>query len=298
MKKEIAITAAIFAVLFAFGCTIPGQNKPKPTQYNVTVSPRTIVPGGVSTIKFTVNNKYEATMKNTQVSIGNVPGGFETNGGGSIGDIPPGQSRPQIITIKAPTGLTLQETLTPKISVCYNFTTAFYSDFVFESVENPPTTTVPTHSGYTNGPVSVTLGNNVGYPSSTNKNTITSLTINNIGNGEIKRIYDVNVTITTNTPINQYKITYLKLTFYNKQNSNDCSSGGSCTVGMTSSQCNDLANSIVVGSQAMGTLEIGTQGNVSAEKQYDIQTIRGTVDLEYCYDVDVGSIIVKPVGVR
>ncbi len=290
MRKEIAITAAVFAILFVFGCTNPLQKKQQaPAEYNVTVTPRVIVPGGVSTIKFTINNNYEATMKGTMISIENVPGGFTATGGGKVGDIPPGQSRPQVITIKAPQGLKLSEVLSPKVTVCYNYTTDFYSDFLFESVANPPTTSIPIHSGYTKGPVSVTLGNNVGYPSNTNKDTITSLTINNIGNGKIKQIYNVSVSITTSTK-GGYEINGLDLTFYT------CKGSGTNSVSI--SNCDDFKNSVVIGDQAMGTLDIKTSGNVSAETQYDIQTLRGKVYFEYCYDVNVGSITVKPVGVR
>ena len=292
-EKNMLAIGMLITVLFLFGCTMPGSNKQKPTQYNVSVNPTTIVPGGVSTIRFSVNNQYERTMKDVIIAVSDVPGGYSVSPStSSLGNIPSGQSRPQVITITAPSNVHLIQTISPKISICYNYKTDFYSDMIFDSYENPPTTTPPHHSGYTSGPISVSVSNFEGYPSSENPNVVSGISINNIGNGKIIRINSINVSM-TKPQGESYSITGMSVSFF------DCK--GTETNGyinIDNTTCDKFNSPVILSGGIQGSLNIASSGSVSKDKQYDIQTISGTVDFEYCYYVPVGSITIKPVGTQ
>ena len=298
-EKNILAIGMLVSVLFLFGCTMPNfnNNKKQPTQYNVSVTPTTIVPGGVSTIRFTVNNEFERSIRNVIVSVSDVPGGYSVSPRTSnLGDIPSGQARPQVITITAPTNVHLTQLITPKISVCYNYKTDFYSDMIFNSYENPPTTTPPHHAGYTNGPISVSVSNFEGYPSSENPTVVSGISINNIGNGKIVKINSINVSITVPSG-ESYSINGMNATFFDCSNSGT-PSNGAVSVSVDNSKCDKFNSPVILSTGLQGSLTIGTQGSVSKDEQYNIQTLSGTIDFDYCYDVPVGSITVKPVGVQ
>ena len=299
MKEKILAMGVLVSVLFLFGCTMPnfGGKTQKPSQYNISVTPRTIVPGGVSTIRFTVNDKYERSLRDVTVSVSDVPGGYSVSPTTSnLGDIPAGQARPQVITITAPSDVHLTQVITPKISVCYNYKTDFYGDMIFNSYENPPTTVPPHHSGCTNGPVSVSISNFEGYPSSENPNVVSGISINNIGNGRIMKVNSINVSMTTPTG-QSYSITGMNVTFFDCTNSGT-TSNGAVSVSINNDKCDKFNSPVILSGGLQGSLMIETYGNVSKDKQYDIQTLSGTVDFDYCYDVPVGSITVRPVGVQ
>ena len=296
-ERNILAIGMLVSVLFLFGCTMPNfrNKKQAPIQYNVSVTPTTIVPGGVSTIRFSVNNEFERSMRDVTVSVSDVPGGYSVSPQTSnLGNIPSGQARPQVITITAPTDVHLTQLITPKISVCYNYKTDFYSDMIFNSYENPPTTTPPHHSGYTNGPISISVSNFEGYPSSENPTVVSGISINNIGNGKIVKVNSINVSMTTPTG-QSYSITGMNVTFFDCTGSNTPLNG---VVSVSINKCDKFNSPVILSTGLQGSLAIGTHGSVSKDKQYDIQTLSGTIDFDYCYDVPVGSITVKPVGVQ
>ncbi len=287
--KPIILGVTLISLLLVFGCTMPnlgGNKEQKPTGYNISVNPRTIVPGGVSTIKFTVKNPFERTMKNVVIKVSNVPGDFQVNYNDQIGDIMKGEKRPQIITINAPDSISMEETITPKITVCFDYTTDFYQDIVFNSLSNTPNVTA--HSGSTYGPISISVGNSMMYPKDGGKG-VTSLQISNTYIGKIKEIKSIKVEI----PKEDY-MSGVSIDFYGCNGQATTQNGKYVA---TISNCKNLQTQTIVGNGAQGTVTILFNKQLN-EGEYDLQTLRGTVELTYCYDVDVGSITVKPVGVQ
>ena len=284
--KPMFLAVGLIAILLMFGCTMPNLNNKQQnttTGYTISVNPRTIVPGGVSTIKFTIENDFARSMKDVTVTVGNIPGDFQVQYNSQVGDILKGEKRPQIITVTAPDSISMQEVLTPKITVCFDYTTDFYQDIIFNSLTS--TANVTAHSGYTPGPVSISLSNYMMYPKAGNKG-VTSIQITNTYQGHIEKINSINVQLSNADYING-----MSIDFYGC--SKNANSGNPLSA--TISNCNKLSQKTIVENGAQGTITINFDKSV---ENYDLQRLSGSVDYTYCYDVNVGTITVKPVGVQ
>ncbi len=284
--KPIILVVALISLLFVFGCTMPNFGKSEnatPSGYQVSVNPRTIVPGGVSTIKFTIKNEFERAMKDVNIQVTNVPGDFSVNYNSNVGTIISGNSIPQVITISAPDSISIQEVITPKIRVCFDYTTDFYQDISF----NPTTgisSNVTMNSGYTKGPVSVSVSTLELYPRS-GSSGVTSIELQNNYIGKIEKINSITIKI--------HKADYMSgmdVNFYGCDATASTSDGDLIA---TITNCDKLTNPTVVGNGAQGIVKITFDNSVDST---DLQTLRGTINYTYCYNVDVGSITVKPVG--
>jgi hypothetical protein len=285
MRKEwMFILVILFALAFTFGCTGTGGKKNATTSgdaYTLNVNPRTVISGGVITIDLRLNNIFDNDMKELSASIKDLPSTF--SGADEISGITivKGQSYPVIWSIATPE-TDLKQNINPKVQVCFNYTTNFYFDTAVVP-KTLATENVQLQSGYSNGPVSVSqmgLGKiflksaGIGY-------TLGSLDIRNAWQGKIGSIN--NITLTAPSDLKE-GIKYAK-----------CGGDTSVTITPDSGDCKILSNKLAIGDGIISTIKLNT---TYAGDSVKVERTSGIIDYTYCYDVDIGDVMVCPVGQR
>jgi hypothetical protein len=283
MKNEIIVLVAVFALAIAFGCTSGGNetnNTSTGVGYTISAKPQTVISEGVVTIELRLKNIFDNDMKNVHVSLKDMPG-FSEPEEKNIDTIMRGQEYPIIWSLTAPE-TDLKQTVSPKVEVCFDYTTNFYFDTAI-TPKNLATEEVQTQSSYSNSPLTVSpIGLDKLFLTGKNSNYVTgSLDIKNNWIGKIKEIKEISI-----TPGNKLDggIKYAS-----------CGSDTSKKITPNSGDCSILSNSLAISNGLISTVKLTTDYTGDTIK---VSRTNGVVKYTYCYDIDVGTITVCPVGQR
>ena len=278
MKSEVILLVAVFALALAFGC-IGGGNAENQTNtgagYTLKVNPKTVISEGVVTVELRLKNNFDNDMKDVSVRIKDLPG-FKEPEEYSGFTIVKGQEYPIVWSLDVPK-TDLKQTVNPKIEVCFEYTTNFYFDTALVP-KNLATEEVQTQSSYSSGPVTISpIGLDKLFLTGSKSYITGSLDIKNNWIGKIKSIESIKL-----TPGDQLssEIKYA-----------DCSG----TTSLSGSGCETLQKSIAIGDGLITTVKLTTSYSGDTIKT---SRTNGEVTYNYCYDIDMGTITICPVGQR
>jgi len=278
MKFYLYALIALFAMALVLGCTDSGA-KNQTTTGPVTVTPTQLVGGGTATVQYTLTNNYENDMNNVKISMLGVPSSYTGYSSLTPSKIVANQQYPAIFTITAPS-VNIKQTLTPKIQVCYNYTTNYFFDAALKT-SNLATEEVNVERGSSTGPVSISaMGFDSVFLTTANEDHMGSLSIANIGTGKIMAINSIKI-IEDSTNINSATISY-----------SDC--GPASEIKSSDSKCSILGNTLAITNGLTASLTINTKP--STLTSVSTERLSGSVLVNYCYEVPVGTITVCPAG--
>lgn len=279
MKKVIFVFALLFGMAFILGCIGEKKEEKKVGDYTLTVTPKNVIAGGVVTVDLRIKNSFEKELKDLSASIKGTPTSYDVSGDTSGQTIPPNQEFPIIWTITTP-DTDLRQTINPTIEICFDYETSFYFDV---SIRNKTLVgeEVALQRGYSSGPISVAqIGlDNIFIDK---EKGIGTLDIKNNWVGKIKEIK--NISFSYKGIINEINISYSK-----------CSGN---YLSSSEENCDILKNEIAIGEGIAAKVEIGIDKEMASPTEVNIERIDGIVKYSYCYDIDVGTIVVCPAGQR
>jgi len=286
MKFYLYTLIALFAVALVLGCTgLGGGAQNQTTTGPVTVTPTQLVGGGTATVQYTLTNNYENEMSNVKISVLGVPSGYTVSSSGMIttSKIVANQQYPAIFTIKAPS-VSIKQTLTPKIQVCYDYTTNYYFDSALKTSALAGET-VTTESAASTGPISVTqLGLDNLFVTQKDEEHTGSLQITNTGGGKIIQFNSIKM----NKPVGTTNVASIGLSY------SDC--GSSTTTELKPSSCSLLSNTLAVANGLTVTATVTTSTDPAKLTAVATERTEGSVSTNYCTDIPIGTITVCPAG--
>lgn len=280
---------AILAVALVFGCNFPGggTNKTNASAGGVTVTPTQMIAKGTATVQYTLVNNYENDMKNVKISLLDAPSGYKLSSDGIIntGTIVANQQYPAIFTITAP-DVSVKQTLTPKIHVCYDYTTSYFFDAALKT-SDLASETATVEKGASTGPLTISaLGFDSIFITAPNEDHVGSLQISNAGTGKITAFNSIKINSPTSANLASANVAY-----------SDCGPATEITPSTPSAtNCKILNNALAVSKGLTATLTIKTKVNPTALTAVATERLDGSVLVNYCYDVSVGTLSVCPAG--
>jgi hypothetical protein len=287
MKFYLYALIALFAMALVLGCT-GGGTQNQTTTGPVTVTPTQLVGGGTATVQYTLTNNYENDMNNVKISMLSVPSSYTGYSSLTPSKIVSNQQYPAIFTITAPS-VSIKQTFTPKIQVCYDYTTNYFFDAALKT-SKLATEAVNVESGSSTGPISVSaMGFDSVFLTTADEDHMGSLSITNIGTGKIMAINSIAI-IEDSTNINSAKISY-----------SDCGpateikppSAATCSA-TSPPACCILRNTLAITNGLTASLTINTAPDTLTS--VSTERLSGSVLVNYCYEVPVGTITVCPAG--
>ena len=279
MKKMVVLFALIFAAALVFGCIGGRDDTPAVgNEYSITVSPRSIFEGGVTTIDVRIRNVFENDLENVNIKMVGLPSAYQESGHTvNVGDILPGQEYPIIMTIGAPDTVRVQQIITPKIEVCYEYTTDFFFDSSF--VPRGVVEDISLSRRHSSGPISLNV---VGFDRVHSSAVTGSMAISNTGIGEISRINKIEIAETLEG--SSARLSYSKCTGMNR-------------IVPDTGDCNILATKSIVRNGITATLRFeGIGFDFDTETRAGVDRASGEIETMYCYEIDVGTITVNPIN--
>ena len=278
MKKMLVLFALVFAAALVFGCIGGGEeDETIGNEYSVSVSPRNIFEGGVSTIDFRVRNIFENDMENVVIKMSGLPAAYQDAGHiTNVGDILPGQEYPIIMTISAPSDVRVSQDINPKIEVCYEYKTDFFFDSSF--IPRGVVEETSLSRRHSRGPISINV---IGFDRVHSSDVTGSLGIVNTGIGEI-------------SSINKLEITETLIGSSAKLSYSRCQGGSVINPDMEN--CDILSTKTIVRNGITSTIRFeGIDFGFDTETRAGVDRASGEVEIEYCYEVNVGTITVSPI---
>jgi len=297
---------ALFAIALVFGCiTNTGSNQTNQSTGGLTVTPTQVVASGPVTIQYMLINNYENNMEDVRISLLNVPSTYEVEK--SVITTPiiaPTQQYPAVFVIKTDPGISLKQTISPKLEVCYNYSTNYYFDTVLKTT-SIATETAPTESGYSTGPISVTqMGLDSVFTDTDLKTYTGSLKITNTGNGKITKIKMLNI----DESIGSTNIDDVKLAYSTCGGTEGSASLAGRVIGITGMSsgppitipvvpvCDVFNNTLAIQNGLTATVKMKTTTEAAGITSATPERIEGQVEFTYCYELPVGTITVCPAG--
>lgn len=280
MKKMIFLFAMIFAAVLVFGCIGNGETDISREGYSLDVRPRTVVAGGITTINLRLQNNFNNEMADTEVTMSGIPRTYSYDEKHDGINIFSGQEYPIIWALDTH-DTSLEERINPKIKVCFDYETDFFFDFAslprdksIDEVRNLQTV-------YAKGPISIhRTGMGITYTDSISE----FIDINNNWVGSIARIDRITIgDIDGNNP--EIAISGCK------------SDRGEIKPGL-GDECNILKNPLAIGEGTLLSVKYEGIDTITEGEEPEIYRVPGEIAFRYCYNIDVGTIVICPVGQR
>lgn len=290
MKNNmLAITAALFAVIFVFGCIGGGgdEDTGAGAGYSLAINPSDVIAGGIVTVDLRLTNVFENDMENVAVDIKRtgIPSNYEVTGSETGLEITSGQEFPVIMNIEVPESA-FAGTINPEAEVCFDYTLDYFFDVAVKN-KTKASEDVTLTSASESGPFTVsTTGLETIFKSATGKNSTGILTISNSWQGEIKEIKSVTATAPSGGQIDNMQLVF-----------SNCAGNIGTTTSISSdvsnADCNKrLTDENVIKRSISPKLVIDID---DAGETTSIERIQGNVGVNYCYDVPLGTISVTTV---
>lgn len=285
MKKLAFMAVALFALIFALGCTGGGTEETKGGAitgqgYSMTVSPTDTITGSPVTIDLRIENIFDKDMTNVQVRMKDVSSIYNKEGELTDGTtIIKGQTYPVIMTLSSDRAGTISG---KHVEVCFDYDTEYYFDVGLKT-KTQAAEELAVESGASSGPLGVTVAGleNVFYE---NLKGTGALTLSNDWQGKIKEIKSVSAEFPIGDYVNSGSISISGCT--------GTTSSGTTTIQSTDTGCSILSNDVAIANGLTLRTEVGVNANQTA---MTVERTVGDINYNYCYDIDLPTLTFKSV---
>ncbi|MDD5181861.1 MAG: hypothetical protein PHC66_01670 [Candidatus Nanoarchaeia archaeon] len=282
MKRLAFMAVALFALIFALGCTGGDKTEEAGTGqgYSMTVSPTDTITGSPVTIDLRLENIFDKDMTGVTVRMKDVSSIYNKDGELTTGTtIIKGQTYPVIMTLSSDRAGTISG---KHVEVCFDYDTEYYFDIGLKS-KSQAAEELAVESGASSGPLGVAVVGleNVFYE---NLKGTGALTLSNEWQGTIKEIKSVSAEFPVGSYVRSGAISISGCT--------GTTAGGVTTVKSTDTGCSILSNDVAI---ANG-LTLRTEVDVNAtQTALTVERTVGNVIYNYCYDIDLPTLTIKSV---